>query len=400
MRPVLRPERLVAGGEALARDESGRVVFVAGALPGERVAVEITRRQRDFAKGRAVDILEASDVRCRPTCPHRRSGCGGCGWMHIDPAAQLDAKVDIVLESLTRIGRLEPERAGRLVVAAGSVPALEYRTTVRVVGSAAGRPGFRRDRSDEVIPVDSCPVAHPQLSRLLAAVEVDPGVELTLRTSVATAATTARWAGRRAAVRGLPAAVHTGDRAWLRERVAGRDLRVSAGSFFQSGPAAAELLVDAVRRGAPEAAGGRRVVDAYGGVGLFAATALSGAEHVVLLESSRHACADARLNLAGVDALVIEGDAARWRAGGRAVDVVVADPARAGLGRRGVEAMASAAPAPIVLISCDPVAMARDAALLADRGYRAVAIEVFDLFPQTPHVETVTRFEAGGAGVP
>ena len=396
MRSTLVPERLVAGGDALARDEDGRVVFVAGALPGERVEVEVWEQRRDFGRGRTVRVVGPSGDRVDPPCVHRRAGCGGCDWMHLDPAAQLHAKTEIVRESLVRVGRFDAGEVGELVVDGGRVPPSSYRTTVRVVGGDARRPGFRRERSDELVAVDSCLVAHPRLSSLLGSVEIGPGVELTLRTSVATGETTAAWSPRdRRAVVGLPADVRTGRRASLREIVAGRELRVTATAFFQSGPAAAELLVGAVARAVSDvAAEARRAVDAYGGGGLFASTVLADLDEVIVLESSAVACDDARHNLRDRQAVVVEGDAGRWRAEQGAIDLVVADPARAGLGRRGVEALTSAAPAPIVLVSCDPVSMARDAALLRERGYRPESLEVLDLFPQTHHVETVTRFAA------
>lgn len=316
--------------------------------------------------------------------------------MHLDPAAQLLAKAGIVRESMVRTGRFDPAVVEELVVVGGRVPATAYRTTVRVVGGRDARPGFRRERSDEVVQIDSCLVAHPALSSLLGSLTVDRGVELMLRTSAATGELTATWTPPTdGAVGGLPADVRTGRRAALREVVGGHELRVGAAAFFQSGPAAAELLVDAVGRAAPERSlGARRAVDAYGGGGLFAATVLAEVEEVIVLESSAAGCHDARHNLRDRRAQVIEGDAARWRADPGTIDLVVADPARAGLGRRGVEAVASAAPAPIVLVSCDPVALARDAALLRERGYGPESVEVLDLFPQTHHVETVTRFTA------
>jgi len=393
----VRPERLVAGGDALARDDDGRVVFVHGALPGELVSVEVVSAKKDFAKGTVVDVLEPSADRVPPRCAHRRAGCGGCGWMHIDPSAQFDAKVDIVRESLRRIGRLDDAVVDSIVERGGAVDPAGYRTTIRVVGGHDGGLGFREHASELVVPVDDCLVAHSALSDLLRDLDVAPGVELTLRTSVATGAVTARWNRRGSGmVAGLPSDVHIGDRAFLVETVAGHDLRVSAGSFFQSGLQAAELIVDAVVRAAPELsdAGAGHAVDAYGGVGLFAVTAMAGARHVTLLESSKSACFDADHNLAGRDATVVRGEVAAWTPGDRPVDVVVADPARPGLGKPGVAALARVFPAPLVLVSCDPVSLARDASLLAGHGYRAERVEVLDPYPQTPHVETVTRFSA------
>ncbi len=391
MRLTLRPERLVAGGDALARDD-GRVVFVRGALPGEVVAADVVEAKKDFARAEVVEVVEPSANRVRPPCAHRRAGCGGCGWMHLASVAQLEAKMEIVRESLRRIGRFEPAGVERMVVRGASVDTTAYRTTIRVVGSQDRTPGFREAATGAVVPVGDCLVAHPALSEVLGDVRVAAGVELTLRVSAATGAMTARWAGGRGAVAGLPRGVHVGDRAWLTETVAGRDLRVSAPSFFQSGPQAAELLVAAVGRAAPELAEAERVVDAYGGVGLFAATLMADAAHVTLLESSTSACADAAHNLADRDVTVVRGEVGRWAPGDRPFDVVVADPARPGLGRPGVTALVDARPAVFVLVSCDPVSLARDAHLLAERGYLPSRVEVLDLAPHTPHVEAVTRF--------
>jgi 23S rRNA (uracil1939-C5)-methyltransferase len=195
----------------------------------------------------------------------------------------------------------------------------------------------------------------------------------------------------------VPPKVHIGERAWLTERVAGHDLRVSAGSFFQSGVQAAELLVNAVRAAAPELATARHAVDAYGGVGLFAVAAMDVAQRVTVIESSKSACLDAEHNLSGRNAEVVRADVSGWSAPTGdgptpKVDVIVADPARPGLGRPGVTALSAAGAAVMVLVSCDPVSLARDVSLLAEVGYVPEQVEVFDLFPNTHHVETVTRF--------
>ena len=173
--------------------------------------------------------------------------------MHFQPDAQLDAKVEIVRESLRRIGRLDPDLVERLVERGGAVSPFGYRTTIRVVGGPNGAVGYRAADSNDVVEVTSCPIAASKLSRLLAEIGADEGAELTLRTSVATGAITAIWDKKyRKSIRGVPSKVHIGERAWLTERIADHDLRVSAGSFFQSGAQAAELLVAAVKAAAPE----------------------------------------------------------------------------------------------------------------------------------------------------
>ncbi len=388
--PVLmRPDRLIAGGEALARDADGRVVFVRGGVPGDELTVTTIEEKGDWSRVLIKQIVTPSPDRVEPPCPRRRQGCGGCDWQHIAVAAQLPSKVEIVRDALRRTAKLPDAelRAGR------SVPDLGYRTTVRVVGDADRRAAFRLDRSHETAPASDCMVAHPALLPVLDSIRLTPGLEITLRTSAATGEITARWDHASGDVTGLPEMVAIGTAAQLHENVAGHRFRVSAASFFQSGPAAAELLVDAVKRAAPELGRARTVLDAYAGVGLFALATTSPKSKLVTVETSKSAVADCRANLAGRNARIERGDFGGWRPDrGFAIDVAIADPSRAGLGRYGVGAMVSAEPPVLVLVSCDPVALAGDAALLTRHGYRHDGTEVLDVFPHTHHAECVTRF--------
>lgn len=386
-------ERLVAGGDALARGADGRVVFVGGALPGEELTVELTEEKRDWARGAVTRIDVASPARVEPPCARRLEGCGGCDWQHLAVNEQLAAKVAIVVEAMRRTAKLDDA----VVHAGGVVTPTGYRTTIRVVGDADGRPAYRAERSHDTVPASGCLVAHPALVAALDGLGVPAGVELTLRTSEATGEMTAVWSPHTCDVTGLPAGTATGAKASLVEVVAGHRFKVSAGSFFQSGPQAAELLVDAVARSAPELATASHVLDAYAGVGLFAQAATSPGCRVTAVESSRLAVDDARHNLAGRDAEVVRAEVGAWRpVKGDTVDVAVADPARPGLAKPGVAAMAAADPDVLVLVSCDPVSLARDTALLAAAGYRHDGSEVLDLFPHTHHVEAVTRFVRDG----
>jgi 23S rRNA (uracil1939-C5)-methyltransferase len=386
---VVRPERFVAGGETIARDDDGRVVFVRGGLPGEEVAVDVVEARHDWRRGVATDVLVASPDRVVPPCPHRLEGCGGCDWQHLALGGQLAAKVDVVADALTRTAKLaSPE-----VRAGGSVPPWAYRTTIRVVGGDDGAPSYRAERSNLPVAASGCLVAHPALVDLLDRIEVQPGVEVALRASAATGEITAWWEGPPDAVAGLPAAVGVGSHAVLHEHVAGHRFRVSAASFFQSGPAAAELLVDTVRRAAPELDTARKVLDAYAGVGLFALAATSPRSHVVTVESSKSSVGDSRMNLADRNATIVPREVAHFAPlPGQRFDVVIADPARTGLGKPGARALVATRAPVLVLVSCDPASLARDAALLAAAGYHHRGTEVVDVFPHTHHVEAVTRF--------
>ena len=152
-----------------------------------------------------------------------------------------------------------------------------------------------------------------------------------------------------------------------------------------------------MRQAAPELDGARLVVDAYAGVGMFAVCATDPATRVIAIETSRSALGDAAHNLADRDAEIVRGEVGGWRVAADAdVDVVIADPARSGLGKPGVNALARTDAPVLVLVSCDPASLGRDARLLADAGYRHERSAVVDTFPHTTHVEVVTRFVRDG----
>lgn len=392
---------VVAGGTAIARDE-GRVVFVAGALPGERVRVGLTRVRRDHAHGRVLEVLGASPDRTAPPCPRVAGGCGGCDWQHVGPAAQPSLKAAVVVDALRRLGGL----ADPLVTAGPPLPAHGYRTTVRaaVVG---GRAGFRRAGTHDVVVAGRCLVAHPLVAEVLEEGEFADAAEVTVRAGAAT--------GERLVVVDPVAdgvrvpddvvvvgrdELRRGRRAWIHEEVAGRRWRISATSFFQGRPDGAGALVEAVLAAAsPLPEGAATVVDAYSGVGLLAgalatprAEGGSGRRRVVAVERGRSAVADARHNLADLDVEVVRAPVERARL--PVADLVVADPARSGLGAEGVRALARCAAPRIVLVSCDPASLGRDAALLAEAGYRHDGTVLVDLFPQTHHLEAVSTFVA------
>jgi 23S rRNA (uracil1939-C5)-methyltransferase len=237
-------------------------------------------------------------------------------------------------------------------------------------------------------------VLHATLRDLVATIRLDPGVEATLRMSVATGDVVARWDRAKGAVHGLPPEVQRGGAAAIVEDVSGHRLKVSVGSFFQSGPQAATLLVDAVRRAAPELVDADVVVDAYAGVGMFAVCATAPDASVIAVETSRSAVADAAVNLDARRHEIVRGEVGGWRAAPDLdVDVVIADPARSGLGAPGSAALTRVGAAVIVLVSCDPASLGRDAKLLGRAGYVHVGSEVIDTFPQTTHIEVVSRFE-------
>jgi 23S rRNA (uracil1939-C5)-methyltransferase len=420
----LRVTGVAVGGEGVAHEASGRVVFVAGGLPGERVSARVVSEARRHARAVVVDVVEAAPERVAPPCPFVAAGCGGCGWQHADLRAQRALKVDMVIDALRRVGGV----AAPTVDPGPFLPATGYRTTLRGVADGDGRFALRRHHSHELVAVPACLVAHPLVAEVLAAGRFPPGAGVTVRAGART--------GERLVVVDLPGAgpdlepapelvpelapdgagLHVGEsdgdaavqvdvpegvrvvtgaelaagtRAWLHEEVAGVRLRVSARSFFQAGPEGAEALVAAVAEAAGPVGDGDRFADLYGGVGLFAAT-LAGGARIEVVEASASSAADARVNLQALDARVVRSDVARWHP--RRMDVVVADPPRAGLGRAGVRAVVASRSPRLVLVSCDAGAFGRDTALLRKAGYGLASSTLVDVFPHTPHVEVVSRF--------
>ena len=391
----VRFERLVAGGDALGHLADGRVVFVPGALPGELVDVQITQAKKDFARGEVAAIIEPSAHRATPPCPNVERGCGGCSWQHLDVSQHMDAKVQIVREALKRTAKIDDAD----ITVGGQVASEGTRTTVRMAVNAEGKLGFRRANSHDVIDTPTCLIAHPLLNNFIADVRVKGATEVTLRCAVATGEIGA-WLHNEdgeeapgASIKGLPKNAEVGRMAVVHEHVHDVALQVSMSAFFQASPQAAEMLVSAVNDAAgEEALTGQLglVVDAYGGGGLFTATLVDNDVPVTIVESSPSACADARRNLhehaVNIQQIAFE----QWSP--QVAGLVIADPARNGLGAAGVENLALTEASKVVLVSCDAVAGARDIRLLMNAGYTCDSITVLDLFPHTPHVEVVSAF--------
>jgi 23S rRNA (uracil1939-C5)-methyltransferase len=381
---VVRAEKMAAGGDAIARIADGRVAFVRGALPGELVEIQLIQSKKDFVRGEVLDVLEPSADRVDPPCPAYAAGCGGCTWQHVAADAQLELKVAVVTEALKRTGKLiDP-----VVEVGSSVAPWEYRTTLRLA-AGVDHLGLRRRSSHDVVELEACPVSHPLLQDLLAIVRTRGSGEVSLRVGAATGERSAWVVEGDVELLGLPTDVGVGQDAVVHEVVAGTSLRISAASFFQSGPAAAELLVAAVQQACADFAQADTIIDAYGGVGLFASN-LDGGK-VIVVEGSDVACADAAANLAHRRARVVRSQVEQWKP--RRADLVIADPSRSGLGRQAISVLIATQAPRMVLVSCDPVSLARDAGLLRERGYDHVRSTVYDLFPQTHHVEVVTIFD-------
>ncbi|WP_093944267.1 class I SAM-dependent RNA methyltransferase [Actinoalloteichus hoggarensis] len=395
------------GGFCVARHE-GRVVFVRHALPGEKVVVVVTEDNGgSFCRADAVEVRQPSVDRVEPPCPAARpGGCGGCDWQHVDPAAQRELKARIVAEQLRRIAAVD------LAVTVEELPGgpLGWRSRVRLAVDDRGRPGLRAHRSHRVVPLEDCPISVPgSLDDVLnrrwrARSELEVTSDSLGRVHLAEPGPGSP--GRRGAGRQLIGGTAV-------QRAAGREWRIAAHGFWQVHPAAADAFAAVVREWADAPTGGT-AWDLYGGAGLFASVLAEqvGPTGVVeAVESSRravrdgmHALADlpqVRFHAGRVEKLVSElaGPVESSGAGGigRRPDVVVLDPPRKGAGRAVISAITDARPDRVILVACDPAAMARDVGLFAEADYRLRRLRAFDAFPMTHHVECIVLLEPGQA---
>ncbi len=372
---------MASGGDAVARDPEGKAVFVRGALPGERVRVRLVADHARYAIGSINELVEPSPDRIVPPCPEVERGCGACQWQYVSISMQRRLKLQFIVDALERSGVRCPEPNPSVELAPWA-----FRTTVKAAVTD-GRAGYLRPRSHQMIPVDSCQVAHPLLVDLLVDARY-PGAHQVLlrcgdRTGERLAATTPSGMSL-----SLPGDVQTDH---LYERVTGRSWRISARSFFQSRPDGADALAEVVASAADQLGAPTTAVDLYCGVGVFAGILATRGWSVTAVEGSQSAVADARFNLRDSDTSVVHADVTKWKS--TDVDLVVADPSRIGLGSTGVEVVKATGARRVVLISCDAASLGRDAALLQSVGYTLSAVTHVDLFPQTFRIEAVTVYD-------
>lgn len=381
----LHPTTMATNGDAVARDPSGRVVFIRGALPGERVRVQILAERPKSASGVTTQVLEASPQRITPPCPEVDRGCGGCPWQHVSVDGQRQLKVDLILNAIRFAGIDPPVPRPTLELAPWG-----YRTTVRA-GVKDGRAALRGTRSHDLVDVDTCAVAHPLLAELLVGHRYAGADEVLLRCGART--------GERLV---SPTPSHVNmllpddvSREYIHELAAGRLWRICARSFFQTRADGADVLAGLVATAADELADElgqpSTAIDLYTGVGLFAGVLAARGWSVTAVERTPSAQADARVNLRDLSVRVLAADVTGWRP--PPADLVVADPSRIGLGRRGVDVVAASGARRVILVSCDAIGLGRDAALLGRRGYALTSLTPVDMFPHTFRVEVVSVFD-------
>jgi 23S rRNA (uracil1939-C5)-methyltransferase len=399
-------ERLASDGDGVGRLPDGRVAFVPFTAPGDRVRVRVVAQRARHVRATVRALLTAGPGRTAPACAVFGQ-CGGCRWQHLDSATQIEAKRARIGDALLRIAKLDPPDSLPLIPS--PVP-YAYRGRARVLVQG-GRVGFRRARSHVVCPTTGCPVLVPTLEAALAELAADPprtdgewelvaDVSGEVRRAPCTPESLPRPGAPDRAQRDLRRA----PRESSRDRVALHQddedpLFVSPHVFAQSNVRLIDAMVDAVIRAAGE---GELAVELFAGAGLFTRGLARHFARIVAIEANHAAARDLAANLrsAGLDNVTPLAERVEdWmerRSDPRShdglplrPDVVVLDPPRRGLAPGAADALARLGAQRIVYLSCDPATWARDLAVLADRGYELGAVTGFDLFPQTPHVETL-----------
>jgi tRNA/tmRNA/rRNA uracil-C5-methylase (TrmA/RlmC/RlmD family) len=379
-------EKVAHGGHFIARHE-GAVIFVRHAIPGERCTIEVTSTGSSFNRADVVEVHEQSEHRVEAPCQYaHRAGCGGCDFQHINPAYQRQLKADVIKEQFSRIAKLPVE-----VEVEEVSKSTHWRTRAIATTNRNGKLGFYKSRSHTVVPVSDCLICVETMElKTLAAshLKADMRVEVS-------ASNTGERTIALAATRGEEKARISEGPVVLRENVLGKVLEVSQASFWQSNEKAPEVLTQTVLDFA-QLKNGEHVLDLYGGVGLFTAAivdSIGATGHVDLIEGSKVATADASRNFANYPNVTIAtGDVAKLLPRITAADVVVLDPPRDGAGKEAIAHIARLSPRAIVYVACDPAALARDSAYLADHSYSLVKLRAFDLFPMTHHIECVALY--------
>lgn len=392
-------EKPAAGGAMIARAD-GQVVFASGAIPGERVRVRVDRVAKSVAHAHVTDVLERSpdrrDVAADPLC-------GGCLYAHIEYARQLTIKADVIADAFARIGKIT--LPAPVPVAGSRTDGYRMRARLHVRG---GRLGFFREGTHDVCDPRQTRQLLPEtcdaLDRLIAAarslsaadrireVELSENAEASERVVHLETTESVEASAHDAMI----AAGNFADGPYVTDRVVlgGRELtfRRHVLAFFQGNRYLLHDLVAHVTNLVPQSG---RVADLYAGAGIFAVAAASLRDATVTaVEGDRYAADDLHANAAasGRPIETARSSVETFVRGMKRADAVIVDPPRTGMTPDALKGVLDSKPTILIYVSCDVATLARDARAIAAQGYAISGVQAFDLFPNTPHVETVVAF--------
>jgi 23S rRNA (uracil1939-C5)-methyltransferase len=405
-------EKPAAGGRMIARAD-GLVLLVSGAIPGERVIARIERSAHGVAYAQTISVEEPSSDR---RFPGGDLLCGGCLYGHISYARQLAIKAQVIQDGFARIGRILLPAPVTVVPSPDEGYRMRARLHVR-----GGETGFFREGTHEVCPVrgtkqlriDTCDV----LDRLSAglrslggvevgelevsenvdarerAVHLDTARPLPARAFAGVAATDG-LTGLTISAAGTSGAATVAGSPYVTDSFAVDGVQLTMRrhvlAFFQGNRFLLPSLVSHVARHVMD---GDRVLDLYAGTGLFSvAAAVCGRAPVTAVEGERAAAADLVWNAAATGGLVTPVHQPVERFVSRLSErpsLLIVDPPRTGMSKEALQGALAAGAPRVVYVSCDVATLARDARRFIEGGYRVERVAAFDLFPNTPHVESV-----------
>lgn len=392
----------VYGGEGLGRLRDGRSVFVPYVLPGEEVLIEIVNSKKRFAKGVPVRWYSKSEKRINPPCPYFGE-CGGCHYQHLSYGDQVDLKQQILEDQFERLAGINDLP---LTVVELSEKELNYRNTIRLHAAQDGQLGYLRHNTNELIPIDDCMLVKGNLRKFLKQFALLPEMEVN--------SIQFRWDADNevlilidsddlippeisidfsgSIVYRSPAGdmVLAGDETQYFE-VLDIPFAVSAQSFFQANTFIAERMIAFVDRHIPQSRNGI-LMDLYSGVGLFSRFFADRFSRCVAIEGSPSAISDYVVNLDAFEHIEVYEGSVEFILPSLDIDpaMVIMDPPRAGVDASVVDWLAEQEVPLVVYVSCDPSTLARDVKRLVQKGYQLTEIAMFDQFPQTYHIETIS----------
>ncbi len=438
---IVTIEKLIYGGEGLTHHE-GSTVFVPFVLPGEQVDAASVEQKKKFVRARLNQVLVPSPERLAPPCPHFGT-CGGCDYQHVPYEPQLKYKAEILRETLRRIGRVDwpgeitahasppwayRNRAQWKVRPVRDTPAEKW-DTVKSNSETGGAKddlklgiGYFRANSTALCAIEDCPVLSPLLLKTMLSLRKGIAEGLFPRTlreveafansndsGVLVTATFAGFPSHAAElaekIRGVVPEMEsllffdpTRERmelfgpGFLEYETGALKYRVGHFSFFQVNRF---LVADLAREVSEHEEGGRLALDLFAGVGLFSIPLSRRFERVVAVESNPAATRDLETNVRlGGSIEIRTADVERFLERYKEKpNLIVLDPPRAGLEPGTVKRLVRIAAERITYVSCEPPTLARDLTGLRDGGYDISEVHLFDLFPQTFHMEAVVRLK-------
>lgn len=375
----------VHGGHCIAHP-LGHTAFVRHGLEGEDVTIRITEVRSKFVRADVVEVHVPSPHRVEAPCSWARSyGCGGCDFQHVSVSHQRELKGAIAQESLRRQAGIDIPSL--VAEALGDTGGLGWRTRMRWTVDGTGQAGMLGFRSHGVLPVDICLLASQGITDAHITNEDWSGAE-SIQVTQDSKGNVSVWADRDLVSGPRKSVQRVHDRSW----------EIESTGFWQVHPDAAASIVDHVLEfGQPQV--GERWLDLYAGAGLISAflgEAVGVTGNVTAVESYRSAVRDGKRALADLSQVsFVDSDVEKFQFPSQ-VDGIVLDPPRRGAGIEVMKSVAGTKARVVVYVACDPVAFARDAAVLIEAGYALTSFTVIDAFPMTSHMECIAKFEPAG----